>query len=486
MIRTQKLLSTIILGLGAAVLLAPGPVSAQDPPPDHSGASAEPLFVQDLPTGTVTVRIMRPSMTEPIVGTQVTALWTTKDGKRRTGAVTTGADGRASFTGVPVGSAFHAQAKVEGQDLVTAQFSVPDSGGTRLLLIASAAGHVPASADEMMPGASIAANATQPAGNKLLAVRSGKVEARDGTRAGTVEIRVFSPDAQPISGLSVNLGRAPQGKTGVEFKHAVTDDSGTAHFTDLIASDGSPYAAVVERDGMRVGTDTFALGKDRGAYGEIRLPGKTSDLSVLRISQDSRMMVEVREDALSILQNLIVENTSDKVFDPGPSGLFIPLPGGFAGAEKLPGGSDIDLKEGVGAFLRTPLPPARSAGALVQVRVGYLLTTHETPEFEIVQPMPLGMAGGIVMVPGENPVTLAAPGLRTRPSERDDNGNQLRLYDLDAVPPGQALRLTVRGLPTREQAGKWIVAALAGMLVVAGVFGARRPRSAVAVGDKAG
>jgi hypothetical protein len=76
--------------------------------------------------------------------------------------------------------------------------------------------------------------------------------------------------------------------------------------------------------------------------------------------------------------------------------------------------------------------------------------------------------------------------LRTRPSERDDNANQLRLYDLDAVPPGQALRLTVRGLPTREQAGKWIVAALAGMLVVAGVFGARRPRSAVAVGDKAG
>jgi hypothetical protein len=108
------------------------------------------------------------------------------------------------------------------------------------------------------------------------------------------------------------------------------------------------------------------------------------------------MMVELREDAIGVLQNLLVENTSDKVFDPGPRGLFIPLPEGFAGAEKLPGGVDLEIKEGVGAFLHALLPPAQSPGATAQVRLGYVLTTHETPDYEIVQPMPLGLQGGLV------------------------------------------------------------------------------------------
>ena len=480
MTRTKKLFHIIVLGLGATVMVAPGASWAQDPPPDHSSASAEPLFVQDLPAGTITVRISRPSMTEPVVNAQVTGSWTVKDGKPRFQAVKTGADGRASFAGIPAGSSFRAQATVDGEALSTPTFTVPDSGGTRLLLIASE--RAPKSADEMVPGESLA----KAKDSKVFAVRAGKIEPREGMPAGTVDVRVFAADGKAITGLTVNLGRADPGKTSVEFQRAVTDGSGTAHFSDLKASGSSPYAAVVERDGMRVGTEAFLLGGVLGASGEIHVPAKTSDLSVLRISPETRMLLEVREDAVSVLQNLIVENTSDKVFDPGPSGLFIPLPAGFAGAEKLPGGADVDLKEGVGAFLRTPLPPAQSVGALAQVRLGYLLTTHETADYEIVYPMPLGMAGGIVMVPGENPVTLSAPGLRMRPPERDDNGNELRMYDLDVVPPGQALHLTVRGLPTREQAGKWIAAALAGLLVAAGIIGARRPRSSVAVGGKAG
>jgi hypothetical protein len=40
--------------------------------------------------------------------------------------------------------------------------------------------------------------------------------------------------------------------------------------------------------------------------------------------------------------------------------------------------------------------------------------------------------------------------LRARPPERDDNGNELRMFELDSVAPGQALHLTVLGLPTRQ------------------------------------
>jgi hypothetical protein len=136
----------------------------------------------------------------------------------------------------------------------------------------------------------------------------------------------------------------------------------------------------------------------------------------------------------------------------------------------------VEIKEGVGAFLHGLLPPAQSPGAAAQVRLGYVLTTHETPDYEIVQPMPIGLQGGLVMIPGDFAIGLSAPGLRARPPERDDNGNELRMFEMDSVAPGQALRLTVLGLPTRQHAGKWIAAVLAGLLVAAGFVASRRPR----------
>jgi len=476
--RKPVFLAQAIVGLGLA--LATNPSLAQMPPPDHNAAMSAPLFVEDLPVGTISVRITHPSMTDPIAGASVVGSWSTKDGKQKMATVKTGDDGRAIFTGIPVGSTFGAKATIEGETLATAQFTVPEQGGTRLLVMVGA--QAAEAMNEMTGGAATGA-AVAAAQPKPLGVRSGKIEARDGMKAGTLDVTVLSSDGKPMPGIGVDLGRAEH-KGGVDFVHAVADALGVAHFADLKSGDGSPYAAVVERDGFRVGTPAFTLDDKRGDVGEIRLPGRTSDLSVLSISASSRMMVELHEDAIGVLQNLLVENTSDKVFDPGPRGLFIPLPEGFAGAEKLPGGVDLEIKEGSGAFLHAMLPPTQSPGAAAQVRLGYMLTTHETPEYDIVQPMPLGLQGGLVLIPGEYAIGLSSPGLRARPPERDDNGNELRMFELDAVAPGQALRLSVLGLPTRSQAGKWIAGVLAGLLVAAGFVATRRPRHAL--GGKAG
>jgi hypothetical protein len=467
---TRKVVFLSYAVAGLSLALATTPTFAQMPPPDHNAAMSAPLFVEDLPVGTVSVRITRPSMTEPIAGASVVGTWTTKDGKQKSATAKTGDDGRAIFTGVPAGSTFGAKTAVEGENLTTAQFTVPDQGGTRLLVM------VGAQAAEAMNEMTGGAAAGKPAGPKVLGVRSGKVEPRDGTKAGTLELTVFGAEGKPMPGVGVDLGHPQHGGSGVDFVHAVSDASGIAHFTDLKIGESSPYAAVVERDGMRVGTPTFTLDDKRGAVGEIRLPARTNNLSALRISASSRMMVELREDAIAILQNLLVENASDQVFDPGPRGLFIPLPEGFTGAEQLPGGAELEIKEGVGVFVHGLLPPAPSPGATAQVRLGYVLTTHETPDYEFVQPMPLGLQGGLVMIPSEFALGLSTPGLRTRPAERDDNGNELRMFELDTVPPGQALHMTVLGLPTRHQAGKWIAGVLAGLLVAAGFVAARRPR----------
>ena len=63
----------------------------------HDTAASVPLPVGDLPVGTVSVRITRPSMTDAIAGADVIGSWKTPDGKVKTSTVKTGNDGRAVF-----------------------------------------------------------------------------------------------------------------------------------------------------------------------------------------------------------------------------------------------------------------------------------------------------------------------------------------------------------------------------------------------------
>jgi hypothetical protein len=462
----------MVIGAAAVTLLlafGPGVALAQDMPPDHGTAASAPLFVPDLAVGTISVRITSPSMNEPFAGVEVTGTWTLENGKEGRATAKSGADGRALFANVPAGATFSATAEVEGKTMTTEEFEVPAEGGTRLLMIVGSGA-----------GAAMAGMTGHPggmgAGRPAPALRGGKVEASDKLPAGVVEIKVTSADGTPIAGQRVELARAKGSELQVE--RADTDATGVARFAKLATGSGHPWAAVLERDGTRIGSLPFELDDKRGAAGELHLPGKTSDLGVLRVADDSRIMLELREDSIAFLQNLIVENTSDKIFEPGPAGLLVPLPDGCTGAEKLPGGANVELKEGTGAIVRTPLPPTSAAMGATQVRVGCVIATRETPEVEIVQPMPLGLQGAFAMIPALKDVALSAPGIRPRPSERGDSGVELRTYELDSLAPGQPLRLTVVGLPTRSQAGKWIALALVGLLVGAGIAAVRRRRPA--------
>lgn len=469
--------SCFAAALGALWMLGGHAAWAQTMPADHGAAMSAPLFVADMPVGSVSVRLARVSMAEAITGAEVTGSWTTKSGETKSVVVKTGDDGRATFTGVPAGSNFQAKTTVEGETLSTPAFDVPSEGGTRLLLIVGA-NAAEAMADMTGGAAPSKTGATQPT-----AVQAGKVAARDGLPAGALNIRVLGSDGAPLKGVSVELGRA-QRSSKMKITSALTDETGVAHFTELETGEGSTYGAVLLHDGIRVATEPFSLEKARGSEGELKMPGRTNDLGVLRISAASRMMVELREDGLAVLQNLLIENTSPNIFDPGPRGLFIPLPDGFQGAEKLPGGAEVEVKEGEGVYVRGTLLPTSNLMTASQVRIGYILPTHEAASIDIVQPMRITLQGGVVMVPALPAVGLSASGLRARPPERDDNGNELQMYDLDTVPAGHALRLTVTGLPTRDQVGKWVASILVAIIVGIGIFASARSRtSAVASGD---
>jgi hypothetical protein len=451
-----------------------------------------PLPAPELADGTVTVRVARRSLATPAIGVEVIATVVTGKGKPEIRKTKTGADGRATFEKVAADANFQANVTVDGEKLSTAEFPMPGKGGVRFLLIAGeeseeeADPHAAMAAD---PHAGMANPPGAPGATEAPAipgVRGGKVSPKEGTPPGRLVLRILGQDGSPIAKQLVRIGKSNRATKDVEFLTATSDENGVATWEKLQPGKTIDYVALIERDGIRVGTDAFAVDEQAGLEGELRMPGRTSDTRVLRVSSSSRMMIEPREDSLSILQNLVIENTSDKLFEPDAKGVFLPLPAGFTGAEKLPGGVNLDLLDGQGAIMRIPVSPSTSNAFVAQARMGFVLDSKNKDVMEIVQPMPFGLAGGMLMVPGQFPLTLSAPGLREKPAEKDDSGAILRVFELDAIAPGAALRLTISGLPKRPVAGKLIAGGISLLLVAAGILGALRgKRSSTSAAAKA-
>jgi hypothetical protein len=182
------------------------------------------------------------------------------------------------------------------------------------------------------------------------------------------------------------------------------------------------------------------------------VPGQTNDPSVLQVSSSSKLLIDLREDALAVMENLVLENTSDRFFSAGQGGLPIPLPAGSSNGSPIEGGARLEPLESSTMFLRDAVPPADSDG------------------------MPLGIESPVVMVPENDHLALAAPGLQTMAPQTDDRGARMLLFQLASVPRNGVLSITVSGMPTRASVGKTIATVLVAALVFAAVLGLRRPR----------
>lgn len=102
--------------------------------PDLGQMSGTPLPAEDLPTGTVSVRLVRGDLSNNVVGHPV----------ELHGAVNlrvpTDENGRATFANVPVGSSVHAHVEIDGQSLSSQTFPMPATGGMKLILLVGAPG----------------------------------------------------------------------------------------------------------------------------------------------------------------------------------------------------------------------------------------------------------------------------------------------------------------------------------------------------------
>jgi hypothetical protein len=117
-----------------SLILVASAASAQVAMPDPSAIAGQPLPAPELPNATVSVRVVRERMGNNVAGQDVALL---VGGSRRTAK--TDQQGRAQFDGLPPGTVVQATTTVDGEELISQQFSVPGTGGVRVALIAGIA-----------------------------------------------------------------------------------------------------------------------------------------------------------------------------------------------------------------------------------------------------------------------------------------------------------------------------------------------------------
>lgn len=114
--------------------------------PDAKQMSGRPLPVGDLPVGTVTVRVVRESMSNvvpdhPVELSGAASPLTTK----------TNAQGRAEFSGLRPGTTVSARTRVDGEPIESQPFVIPSSGGIRVALVATGSARPGTPAESLAP-----------------------------------------------------------------------------------------------------------------------------------------------------------------------------------------------------------------------------------------------------------------------------------------------------------------------------------------------
>ena len=100
--------------------------------PDPKAMSGMPLPVPDVPVGTVTARVIRGALTNPMAGETVELIGA---GDARTAK--TDESGRATFSGLAPGTRVKAVVTVNGERIESQEFALPPAGGIRVMLVAT-------------------------------------------------------------------------------------------------------------------------------------------------------------------------------------------------------------------------------------------------------------------------------------------------------------------------------------------------------------
>jgi len=233
-----------------AAMLVAQPAAQQMP--DPSQMAGRPLPAPELPTGAVSVRVVRERM-----GNNVPNQTVTLKAAAQTLTGTTDAQGRAQFGDVPAGTMITVEAVVDGESLQSQPFAVPASGGVRVALIA---------------GIAVAA-----ARERAAAEEGARQPARQGVVSFAGESRIIAEFQDDNLQIFYLLDIVNSARTPVDIGEPLIIEL-PAGATGAGAMDGSSPLAMVQDDRIRI-AGPFPPGKTSVQAG-YRMPYSGDTVSI--------------------------------------------------------------------------------------------------------------------------------------------------------------------------------------------------------------
>jgi hypothetical protein len=226
--------------------------------PDVSQMSGVPLPTGDLPDGTVSVRVVRGDLSNNVPDIAVELHGDVGNRQARTDA-----EGRATFSGLTPGVSLHAMAVVDGQQLESREFTVPASGGIRVVLVAGAGAASQAATPAGSPGAPAAAPSTTPPqpGQVTFGGQSRFiVEVVDEAIDFYVLLEANNPQAAPLQPPQPLVFQIPDGADGLTLLEGSTSQAKAEGRRVVVEGPINPGRTIVQfAYRMPYGSDRLAI-----------------------------------------------------------------------------------------------------------------------------------------------------------------------------------------------------------------------------------
>ena len=292
---------------------------------------------------------------------------------------------------------------------------------------------------------------------------------------GTVTARVIRGQlSNPLEGQTVDLA------IGGATRTATTDASGRATFTGL--APGSRVKVGVTVDGERVESRDFAVPDAGGirvmlvatdpaaAKEESRLAQQPPVAGTVIFGGESRFVVELGDDALSVFNILQIVNTGNRPVQTEP--LVFDLPPGAVGVGLMQGSPAGAVAAGSKVTVPGPFPPGQTL-----LQFAYSIPMGRD-SIVIEQKLPAALPQLSVVVQKIGAMQLVSPQIAQR-REMPAEGNTYIVGQGGALKAGDTVSLTLSGLPSRLMWPRVVTVALAAVILLAGAWAAwRLPRAA--------
>ena len=292
---------------------------------------------------------------------------------------------------------------------------------------------------------------------------------------GTVSIRLIRGD------LSNNITNHPvELHVGSKVLTANTDDAGRAQFANLDAR--APVKAIAVVDGERLESQEFPAPSQGGvrlmlvATDKNKAPATTPNAPPISgqvvIGNQSRIVVEPRDEMVDVFYLLDIENTARAPVNPTTPFAF-DMPKGARGTVIMEGSSPQASVDGPRVTVQSPFPPGHT---FVQVAAAF---DGASGSVDITQRFPANIEQLAIVVKKVGATTLSSAQVANQ-REMPAEGETFIAATGGTIAAGQPIALSIAGFPHHSAAPRMITLLLAGAIVAIGVWAGGRPNESEA------